>query len=249
LRPTPGGYAVPVIAALRTTVAMALAVLACWFGTATAATAAPTHAGAADCEELDLNNPTAVLARAEAVTDVFTGRIVAVEPRTTVGGGEGKANQTGSTTDAPQQDPDTRTTGWQHTVVVKVPFRSTLRSGDRTLVVTTPLTDKVGLGRLKAGGTWLFFASGAEGMDHLVAEACSGTQLLQEGLSADLQSSLEDALDGETDDPVMPVTLSVPDDGASGAPNFGRLAAPGAAVALIGVLGLLLIARVGARRT
>lgn len=250
MSPTPGGYAGPVIAALRTTLATALAVLACWFGTTTAATAAPVPAGAAaDCEELDLDNPTAVLARADAVTDVFAGRIIAVEPRTTVGGGEGKANRTGSTTDAPRQDPDARTTGWQHTVVVKVPFRGELRSGGRTEVVTTPVTDENGLGRLRAGDTWLFFASGSDGMDHLVAEACSGTQMLQGGLSADLQASLEDALDGSTDDPEVPVTLSAPRDGAGAAPSFGRLAAPGAAVALIGVLGLLLLARVGARRS
>jgi hypothetical protein len=249
LTATPDGYAVPVIAAFRTTLAMALAVLACWFGTTTMATAEPATAGAADCDQLDLSNLTAVLARAEAVTDVFAGEVRAVEPRTSVGGGEGKANQTGSSTDAPQQDPDTRTTGWQHTIVVKVPFRTALRPGDQALVVTTPLTDENGLGRLKAGDTWLFFASGAAGMDHLVAEACSGSQMLPGGLGADLRNALHDALDGEADDPEMPVTLSAPDDGAGGSPNFGRLAAPGAAVALIGVLGLLLLGRVGARRT
>ena len=40
-----------------------------------------------------------------------------------------------------------------------------------------------------------------------------------------------------------------PEDGARSTPSLGRLAAPGAAVALIGVLGLLLLARIASRRT
>jgi len=235
-----------VIAALRTTLSVVFVVLACWLGTPSPASAAPTTASAADCDMFDLSNPSAVRERADAVTDVFAGQVRAAEPRTTVGGGEGKANP--DSTDPPSNKPDVRTTAWEHTVVVQVPFRSSQQPGDRVLVVTEPTADD-GLGRLEVDATYLFFVSGDEGMDHLVAEACSGTQKLQGGLGAGLRDALHRALDEPTDeDTPLDFTLAVPEDGVRSTPSLGRLAAPGAAVALIGVLGLLLVARIGARR-
>ena len=78
-------------------------------------------------------------------------------------------------------------------------------------------------------------------------DACSGTQQLQGGLGARLRDFLDETL-AEPEDTVPSYTLSAPDDGARSTPALGRLAAPGAAVALIGVLGLLVLARVGSRR-
>ena len=95
------------IAALRTILATVLVALACAFATTPAATPAATAApAAADCEPLDLDNPTAVREAAAAVTDVFAGKVREVEPRTAVGGGEGKANQD-QTTDGPTDAPPT----------------------------------------------------------------------------------------------------------------------------------------------
>lgn len=228
---------------LRTTLTLAVAVLACWF-TPTAVAAEPA---AAECAPLDLSNTGAVREHADAVTDVFAGRVREVEAVTSIGGGEGKANQTG--TDAPSQKPDARTTGWRHTVVVQVPFRSAQQPGDRVVVSTKPTADR-GLGRLKEGATYLFFVTDEQGRDALVAAPCSGTQLLPRGLGASLRDALHKALDERGDEEPMPdYSLTAPEDGARSTPSLGRLAAPGAAVALIGVLGLLLLARMGARRT
>lgn len=245
------GYAVPVIAALRTTLATVLLGLACSFGPVPAAAAAPALA---ECEPLDLDNATAVRESAAAVTDVFAGRVREVEPRTAVGGGEGKADQDNEPTDGPSdgptRTPDPRTTRWQHTVTVESPFQSTRQPGDRVLIVTRPSGPAGGLGKLVQGATYVFFVSGEQGMDHLLAEACAGTTRLPNGLTAELRDQLDATLGEPVDEePTPDYTLSAPDDGARSTPSLGRLAAPGAALALIGVLGLLLLARIASRRT
>jgi hypothetical protein len=246
------------IAALRTLLATVLVAFACAFATTPAATVAPA---AADCEPLDLDNPTAVRESAAAVTDVFAGKVREVEPLTAVGGGEGKANQdqitdgpTGGPTDGPTDGPtrpaDPRTTRWQHTVTVVSPFQSALQPGDRTLIVTQPAGIAGGLGKLDKGATYVFFVNGERGMDHLLAGACSGTTKLAGGLTAEMQSQLEETLGGPPPEEAVPdYSLMAPEDGARSTPSLGRLAAPGVAVALIGVLGLLLLARIASRRT
>ncbi|WP_322937362.1 hypothetical protein [Nocardioides bizhenqiangii] len=244
------------IAALRTTLATVLVVLGCWFAPTATTTATATAASTpAECDPLDLDNPTAVREHADAVTDVFAGKVSDVEPRTSVGGGEGKANQgdepSDGSSDGPTGAPDTpdrRITRWQHTVVVDIPFRSELQPGNRVLVVTEPSGEPGGLGRLDVKATYVFFVSGEQGMNHLIAERCGGTTKVG-ALSAEQRDRLAEALDEQTTEETAPdYSLSPPDDGARSNPSLGRLAAPGAALALIGVLGLLLLARINSRR-
>jgi hypothetical protein len=86
-------------------------------------------------------------------------------------------------------------------------------------------------------------------MDHLLAESCSGTTRLGGGLSAGMRDQLVETLREQTPEETTPdISLTSPDDGARANPSLGRLAAPGAALALIGVLGLLLLARIASRR-
>jgi hypothetical protein len=228
------------IAALRTTLALVLAVLACSvLPSATAmATATATGRSAPHCDALDLGDATAVRAKAGDVTDVFAGKVRSAKALMSVGGGAGRAGQE----DKPRKPSD-----WEHTVQVTVGFRTDHKSGDRVVVTSATVADG-GLGRLEIGSTYLFFVTTHQGMDHLVAEACSGTQMLRGGLSAQQQSALEAALADDSANPTAAVELSAPGDGTRSSPALGRLAAPGAAVALIGVLGLLLLSRVGARR-
>ncbi len=249
------GYAVPVMAALRTTLATVLVVLACGFAAVSAAVSAATPAAATvECTRLDLDNATAVRERADRVTDVFAGKVREVEPRSAAGGGEGQAGQddgpSDGPSDGPTRAPDPRTTRWQHTVTVVIPFKSALQPGDRALIVTQPAGDAGGLGKLDQGATYVFFVSTEQGMDHLRAARCSGTTKLPDGLTAEMRDQLDETL-GEppAEDTTPDYTLSAPDDGARSTPSLGRLAAPGAAVALIGVLGLLLVARMASRRT
>ncbi|KAA1427886.1 hypothetical protein [Nocardioides antri] len=240
------------IVVLRTTLALVLAVLALGWG-ATPPVSAATPAGgaatapAARCETLDLTDAAAVREHADAVTDVFAGEVRSVRPRTTIGPGEGGPDN-GSTNDAPRQDPDSRTTRWDHTVVVKRSFRSDLEYREQVRVVTLPGTEDNGFGPLRAGRWYVFFVSAEKGAPYLVATCDSGTQALpREGLPAGLAADLQGALD-ETTQEAPEVALMAPEDGAGSAPSYGRLAAPGAALTLIGVLGLLLLVRVGSRR-
>lgn len=235
------------IAVLRSTLSMLLAVLACALlgAPATAAptvapAAAPATTGMADCNELDLDDAVAVRAQADAVTDVFAGEVLKSGARTTVDGGAGK-------TDEPPRG-NVRVTGWEHTVEIEVLFRSALQGNRVTVVTKVAGPGEDGLGRLRTGGTYLFFATGEQGKDHLDAAGCSGTQLLPGGLSADLRDQVHAALEEPVVDEVD-YTLTAPDDGARSTPSLGRLAAPGAALALLGVLGLMLLSRIGARRT
>lgn len=230
------------IALLRTTLALALTVLLSWSGSTTA-----TGATAMECEPLDLDDAVAVRASADAVTDVFVGRVKAVERRVYVGGGQGQADNQTDGPDGPRGS-DPRMVRWVQQVDVQVQYRGTLDEGGRVVVVTDP-GDEGGFGKLTDGGLYLFFVSADEGTDRLVAEACSGTQLLKpNSFDAAMRDLLEELLVG-TEEPATPdYTLSTPDDGARSTPALGRLVAPGAAVALIGVLGLLLLGRAGSRR-
>ena len=228
--------------------ATTLVVLACSFTPTSAAAVATTPA---ECEPFDLDNPAAVRERADAVTDVFAGKVSAVEPRTAVGGGEGKADPGNEPSDGRTRNPDTpdrRITRWQHTVTVVSPFRTALQPGNRVLVITQPGGESGGLGKLDRNATYVFFASGEEGMDHLVAERCGGTTKVGV-LSRGLEERLDEALTEQATEETTPdYTLSAPADGTRSNPSLGRLAAPGAALALIGVLGLLLLARISSRR-
>lgn len=239
------GYAVPMTRAVRTTLAMVLAILACWCVPATGAAASGSVSTAVDCPPLDLDNATAILESADGVTDVFAGTVREVVPVTSVGGGEGEGNQT--TTEAPSQKPDARVSSFEHAVVVEDSFRSSVRPGDRVQVVTEPTADD-GYGRLDEDAVYLFFATVKPGVRGYHVAPCSGTQRLQGGLDSRLRNSLDETF-AEPDDAAPSYSLSTPDDGARTTPALGRLAAPGAAVALIGVLGLLVLARVGSRRT
>ncbi|MEZ0577315.1 hypothetical protein [Nocardioides sp. MH1] len=228
------------IAATRTTLALLLAVLASSVLPGLQASAGAIASGnrAAVCEPLDLASTTAVRAKADDATDVFAGKVRSAKALQSVDGGTGRAGRE----DKPRKPSD-----WTHTVQVTATFRTDLRPGDRVQVTTTP-TAEGGLAKLVIGRTYLFFVTTEQGMDHFATPACSGTQLLRGGLSAQQQSALKAALASEPVAETPEVDLSAPSDGTRVVPDLGRLAAPGAAVALVGVLGLLLLSRVGKRR-
>lgn len=199
------------------------------------------------CVPLDLNDEAAVVERADQVDDVFVGRVDAVERRR-VAGGEGRIDQpapgssTGPTDGTESPRPQTRVIA--HRVTVTTVLSGDLSLGQKITVVFDASDD----GRNRLLGereTHLFFTRDVSG--ELRADYCEGSQELPGGLSAPMQRTLEDYLSGAPEPPTR-VALYTPEGGADEPPRLSRIVAPGAAISLVGVLGLFLLARVGRRR-
>lgn len=216
--------------------------------------APPAGAGAvapaADtCRPLELDDPRAVdvaevRARAESATTVFVGEVAAVTSR--------DRRRPGSTPDAPGSsspgaDEPAGTTTWRHSVRVGYVFRGDLDRRRPVEVVTTE-EGRDAVGRLRRGATYLFFAEGDPAAGPLTTTGCGAATRITGGLTSRLRDVLDAALQEPEPEPTPEVALAAPEGGSGDAPSLTRLAAPGVAVALIGLLGLALLARIGRRR-
>ena len=169
------------------------------------------------CRELDLDDEAAVVERADRVDDVFVGRVDDVVRRRGAGAG-----------------PRERVIA--HRVTVTTVLSGELRLGEKVTV----LFEESDAGRNRLLGqreTHLFFTRQMGGETR--ADYCDGSKELPGGLSASLQRQLEGYLSGAPE-PRVRVELHRPDGGADEPPRLRRVVAPGAALSLIGVLGLFL---------
>ena len=116
--------------------------------------------------------------------------------------------------------------------------------GERVRVISPASAASCGLADLTVGKTYTVFATTSG--DHLTASSCGGTDVRTQALV----DRVETAVGGQG----RPVTEPAPPAAertvlqTGEVPPFTRLAAPGAAMALVGLLGLLVVGRVGRSR-
>ncbi|QSR28536.1 hypothetical protein CFH99_23210 [Nocardioides aromaticivorans] len=194
------------------------------------ASAAPAAAGPIPpgCGALDVTDTQAVAANAEGASDVFVGRVVRLD-RVRVHPGA-----TSGTTTSPA------TRDLLYDVLVDVPVTGDLAADRRVDVVLVGVEG--GEEPLRRSRRYLFFATDEGSV--LRADGCDG---YASGTSLDA-ATLEEIRTALTAEPETPDAVLSKPEGSDGPPDLGRVVAPGAAVSLIGILGLVLISRVGRHR-
>jgi hypothetical protein len=188
----------------------------------TAASAAP-YVVDDRCEKFDLGDPSQVRDKATAADAIFEGKVLRSRKRVRSSGDADVAN----------------------TVRVLAVYSGDVADGARVTVVTG-LTRDDGLGSLSKDGRYLFFATELSN-GTLIATQCGGTTALEGALPGEFRTVVEQVL-AEAEAERAEVTLSEPDGGTTTPPSLGRSVAPGIALGLVGVLGLLVVIAFGARR-
>ncbi|WGX96413.1 hypothetical protein [Nocardioides sp. L-11A] len=178
----------------------------------------------AECPPVDLTDEVAVDQRAAASNDVFVGRVDVATPTA----GSGRVS---------------------YVVAVQRTWRGDVaKDQPATVIVDWPVGAQPGVAQ---GSAYLFFTRDtAEG---IVADACGGTVLLPGGLTPKIAATLKAYLASVEPPPApepqpVPVTFHQPDEPLGDPPQIGRVLASGGAISLIGLLGLLLVSRLGRRR-
>lgn len=189
------------------------------------ATATPAQV-AQECDAFDLRDRGQVRAKVAEADTIFQGRVMRAQKR-----------------QRPGAKPD-----FVHIVEVQVVYAGVVSAGQRIEVVTARPADD-GLGRLERRARYLFFTQSQSG-DTVLAKACGGTtELGSKGFRGAARTTLIEVLAEQSDEPGARVTLDEPANGTASPPSLGRAAAPGVAIVLVGVLGLLLVLGLGARRS
>lgn len=129
-----------------------------------------------------------------------------------------------------------------HGVEVEDALVGDLRPGQPALVVLT--TTGAEPTQLRLNQNYVFFTRGAGAT--VQADGCDGYASAR-GLDATQVEVLREAL-VPPEEPAD-VVLTRSEGGSDDPPDLGRVVAPGAAISLVGVLGLALISRVGRRRS
>ena len=197
------------------------------------------------CGALDLTDPAAVVENARGTDDVFIGRVTSIDSGV-VSGGEARlepraTDGTESTQPADPAEPRDPGKSFRHEVLVEDALAGDLRPGEPVRIVFTEGEGEPA--QLRVNATYVFFTQGDGAA--LEADGCNGYASAR-GLQAAQVDVLREALAPE--DESADVVLSEPEGGSDGPPDLGRVLAPGGAVILLGVLGLVLISRVGRGR-
>ena len=111
-----------------------------------------------------------------------------------------------------------------------------------TQVISAGGKNACGLGELRAGTNYVFLATGTAAP--FEADSCSGTTVRNDTKVTKIEKILGEGTSVEPPPPPTAVLTKLEDSPPAG---FARTAAPGAAVALIGLLGLAVVRRLGRR--
>jgi len=209
---------------------------------APAAVVAP--APAAPCAALDPADldPALVREYAAEVDFVFVGRVLSRQRLPDAGEAGGEETE----------QPRRGTRRYGHSVTVKAALKGDVRN---VVAVVTDTRRSTGIGPLRQRSDYIFFVdeietgrSGALNEDRqFEAVECSGTTRLTAPMGTRLERQLQQLLAEDAEESGMPVELTEPDGGATEPPSLTRSIAPGVALTLVGLLGLLLFSRVGRR--
>jgi hypothetical protein len=180
------------------------------------------------CDALDLTDEPEIDARALDADDVFAGKVRAAQPAAS----------------------NPKRIGY--VVAVEESFRGNLAKGKRVLVTIDWPADVNPT--VQPDRAYLFFVK-QRTSGHVVADACTGSALLPSGLTPRLAASLrrflvsvEPTAPASPTPSAQPVSFHAPSDRVGDPPDLSRVLASGGAISLIGVLGLLLVTRIGRRR-
>lgn len=193
-----------------------------------AVSSGPTGAPADTCETLDLADEATIVARAGKVDAVYAGRVDGRQPR---------VKQGAKIDPATGQPADPADVEIQHRVTVVRAFSGEVRTGEKVVVVFQP--SKAGKQRtLQRGQTFLFFTT--NDMDVERADYCDGSVELGRNIDNATAVRLSSYL---TKPEPVPTATWTESDGAGTPPRLTRVVAPGAALGLLGLLGLVLVGR------
>ncbi|UFN43106.1 hypothetical protein [Nocardioides okcheonensis] len=129
--------------------------------------------------------------------------------------------------------------GHTYTVTASRAYQGT---PERSTLVTSPGPDACGLGALKVGTTYVWLATGTA--SPYTADSCGGTGVANPTKVQKVETLLGEGTPVAPPPPPEAVLTKVEE---SAPPRFTRMAAPGAAAALIGLLGLVVVRRLARR--
>lgn len=203
----------------RVSMTKSLLTLALLVGALVGFAPAPPASAACSCTAQAIAGDTERLAR--NANDVFTGTVTSSTTASREDGANGAV--------------------FVHQVQVGLVYKGDVR--DEVLAVQTTSGGPCDLGQLPTGTPYAFFVGVADGV--LVADGCGGTQRKRANLVTELET-----LYGEGQPPRQerPAEEAVIEEVGVAAPvTFSRAAAPGAALVLVGLLGLVVVRRLARR--
>ncbi len=180
---------------------------------------APPAAAACSCTAAAIRSDTERLAR--GANGIFTGTV------------------TGSTS-APRED-GANGEVFTHQVEVGLVYKGDVR--DEVVEVQTLSGNACDLAQLPTGTPYVFFVGVADGV--LTADGCGGTQRKRANLVTELETLYGEGQPPRQERPEE--TAVIEKVGVADPVTFSRAAAPGAALVLVGLLGLVLVRRLARR--